>query len=67
MELFRNCHRANMLVVLSALAVSTDAAGCASAAAPRSDESHLLVIGFMVLVAPTTFQEDWAQSLTPAR
>ncbi len=54
-------------MVLSALAVLAVAADCASAAPPPPVESQLLAIGFKVLVATTTVQEYWAQSLAPTK
>lgn len=59
--------RASLLGLLAALAVSMFAAGCATTAAPRVDESELLALGFKVLVATTTVQQDWVQTLPPGQ
>jgi hypothetical protein len=60
-------HRASLLGLLAALAVSMFAAGCATTATPRVDESELLALGFKVLVATTTVQQDWVQTLPPGQ
>lgn len=67
MKQFFNSHRAHLLEVLSALAVTTFVAGGAAAAAPRVDESQLLDLGFKVLVAMTTVQQEWVRSLPPGQ
>ena len=67
MERFWNSHRAKLLIVLSALAVSAVAAGCASKAPARPDESELSAAGFKVLAATNAVQEDWVRSLTPGQ
>ena len=67
MKRFLNPRRANLLKVLKALAVSVFAAGCAATATPRVDESQLLSLGFKVLVATTTVQQEWVKGLTPGQ
>ena len=42
-------------------------AGCAATATPRVDESQLLSLGFKVLVATTTVQQEWVKGLTPGQ
>jgi hypothetical protein len=63
MKLFLSSRRTNLLMILSALAVSLFVAGSASAAPPRIDESELLASGFKVLVATTSVQKEWVQHL----
>jgi hypothetical protein len=53
----------NLLMILSALAVSMFVAASAAAAPPRIDESELLASGFKVLVATTSVQKEWVQHL----
>lgn len=53
--------------MLRVLAVSALLAGAAAAAAPRTDESELLALGFKVLVATTPVQEKWVKSLAPGQ
>jgi hypothetical protein len=67
MKRFLNARRANLLEVLKALAVSVFVAGAAAAATPRIDENQLLAFGFKVLVATTTVQREWVQSLPPGQ
>ena len=67
MKCFWNSCRANLLWVLSALAVLAIAAGCASTAPPRPAESELLAAGFKILVATTTVQQEWVQNLPPGQ
>jgi hypothetical protein len=67
MKRFLNSRRTNLLTVLSALAVCVFVAGAAAAATPRMDESQLLALGFKVLVATTTVQQEWVQSLAPGQ
>jgi len=67
MQRFRNSHRANLLVILSGLAVSAVFTPWAYPAAPHLDESELLASGFKVLVAKTSVQEDWVRTLPPGR
>jgi hypothetical protein len=65
---FRNSRWTNLLMSLSALAVSAVLAASASAAPPPApDESQLLSLGFKVLVATTPTQMDWVKRLTPGR
>jgi hypothetical protein len=57
-----------LLVLLSALTVSTFIAGGATAAPPpppKIDESELLSSGFKVLVAKTSAQGEWVKRLPP--
>jgi hypothetical protein len=63
MKRFLNSRRANLLNVLVALAVSAFVAGGAAAATPPIDESELLSLGFKVLVATTTAQQDWVKRM----
>ncbi|HEY1438240.1 MAG TPA: hypothetical protein VGG82_12150 [Casimicrobiaceae bacterium] len=63
MKLFLISRRTNLLMILSALAVSTFVAGGAAAASPKVDESELLASGFKVLVATTSVQKEWVQHL----
>ena len=67
MKLFLSSRRTNLLMILSALAVSTFVAGSASAAPPRIDESELLASGFKVLIATTPVQKEWVQRLPPGQ
>lgn len=59
--------RARLGGLLAALVVSVFAAACATTAAPRVDESELLALGFKVLVATTTVQQEWVQTLPPGQ
>jgi hypothetical protein len=63
MKLFLSSRRTNLLMILSALAVSTFVAGGAAAVSPKVDESELLASGFKVLVATTSVQKEWVQHL----
>ena len=56
-----------LLIMLSALAVSAVTTGCASAAPQPVDESELSTLGFKVMVATTTVQQDWVRNLTPGQ
>jgi hypothetical protein len=67
MTRFSNSRRANLLDVLSALTISVFVAGAASAASPRVDVDELLSLGFKVLVAKTTVQEEWVKTLPPGQ
>jgi len=68
MSLIPNALRTIVLTVATATAAALFAAGCATpAAAPRVDEARLLDLGFKVLVAQTTVQQQWVQSLTPGQ
>ena len=67
MKRYSISRRANLLKVLTAVAVSVFIASIAAAAAPRVDESQLLTLGFKVLVASTPVQEKWVQSLPPGQ
>jgi hypothetical protein len=67
MKCFLNSRRAAWLKVLATSAVSVLVAACASTAAPRADEGQLLAAGFKVLVATTTVQQEWVQSLPPGQ
>jgi len=67
MKRFSNSRRANLLNVLRALAASVFVAGAAAAATPRIDEGQLSALGFKVLVATTTVQENWVRSLAPGQ
>ena len=67
MKRLLNSCRTNLLTVLRALAVLVFVAGAAAAATPRIDESQLLALGFKVLVATTTVQQEWVRSLPPGQ
>jgi len=67
MKRFSNSRRANLLKVLSALALPVFVAGAAAAAAPSIDEKELLALGFKILVAQTKVQEDWVKTFTPGQ
>ena len=67
MKGFLNSRRKNLLNVLGALAVSVFVAGGAAAATPSIDESELLSLGFKVLVATTTAQQDWVKRMAPGQ
>ena len=67
MKCASNSRRVNLLKVLTALAVSVLVAGTAAAAAPRIDQSQLEGLGFKVLVATTTVQEQWVKGLPPGQ
>lgn len=60
-----NRHRVRRRAVLTALAVSVFVAGCAATGPQRVDESELQALGFHVLGAATTVQQDWIQTLPP--
>ncbi len=63
-----NFQRANLLVLLMALAASALGTGNAAAVAtPRVDANELLNLGFKVLVATTPAQKDWVQRLAPGQ
>jgi hypothetical protein len=62
-----NSRRANLLIVLVALAVSVLIAGGAAAATPTEVENELLGLGFKVLVATTTAQQDWVKRMAPGQ
>ena len=42
-------------------------AGAAAAATPRIDENQLSALGFKVLVATTTVQQEWVKTLAPGQ
>jgi hypothetical protein len=67
MKRFMNSRRAKLLNVLVALAVSAFVAGGVAAAGPPIDESELLGLGFKVLVATTTAQQDWIKRMAPGQ
>ena len=54
-----------MLVL--ALAVLAVAAGSPNAAPPRPEASQLLAVGFKVLAATTTVQQEWVRTLPPGQ
>ena len=62
-----SARRANPLTVIVAFAASMLVAGAAGAVTPRIDESQLLDLGFKVLVATTTVQQEWVKNLPPGR
>ena len=57
----------NLRSILPALALSVIVTGGAAAATPHIDESELLALGFKVLVATTTAQQEWVQRLAPGQ
>ena len=59
--------RGNVFTLLQTLALAVVVAGCAATATPRVDESELLAQGFKVLVATTTVQKEWVQTLPPGQ
>lgn len=67
MQRFWNSHRARLVMLWSALAVSVAFAGCAGTAPPATNESELLSLGFKVLVATTPQQQDWVRILPPGQ
>jgi hypothetical protein len=60
-------HLTNRLPLLSALAVSAVFAGFAGAAPSPTNESELLGLGFKVLVATTSVQNDFVKRLAPGQ
>jgi len=67
MKRFVNSSRAKLLKVLAVLAMTVFVGDGSAAATPRIDESHLLDLGFKVLVATTKVQQDWVRSLPPGQ
>ena len=67
MKRFWNPHRTNLLALMIALAVSACAVGTSISAPPRLDVNELLAAGFKVIVASTTVQQEWVQSLPPGQ
>jgi len=64
---FLNSRRAKLLGVLGSSAMTVFVAVSAAAATPHIDERQLLDVGFKVLVATTTVQQDWVRSLPPGQ
>jgi hypothetical protein len=64
---FLNSRRAKLLGTLGASAAAVFFAVGAAAATPRIDEKQLLDVGFKVLVAKTTVQEEWVRTLPPGQ
>jgi hypothetical protein len=60
-----NRHLARLRAGFTALAAAVCFAGCAATAPARVDEGELLALGFQVLVATTTLQQEWIQTLPP--
>jgi hypothetical protein len=67
MKRLLNSRRANLLNVLVALTVSVLVAVGAAAATLPIDESELLGLGFKVLVATNTAQQDWVKRMVPGQ
>ncbi len=66
---FLRIRRVIMRTLPAAFAVSLMVAGAAGAAKPLPpvDESELLGLGFKVLVATTTVQQDWIRRMAPGQ
>lgn len=62
-----NRHLVRLRAVLTALAAAVFFAGCTATAPTRVDEGELLALGFQVLVATTTLQQEWIQTLPPGQ
>jgi hypothetical protein len=60
-------HRANLIGLLIAFAVSALAVGCASTPPPPLDESALSAAGFKVVFAKTPQQQEHLRSLQPGQ
>ncbi len=67
MKRLSNFRWANFRNIVVALAVSVFVAGGAAAATPPVDERELLGLGFKVLVATTTAQQDWVKRMAPGQ
>ncbi len=69
MNHFMKIRRVILRTVPAALALSVMVAGAAGAAvpAPPVDETELLGLGFKVLVATTTAQQDWVRRMAPGQ
>jgi len=69
MPRFSNFRRMTLLGMPSALAFAAAmlVANGAAAAPPRIDESQLLEVGFKVLGATTTVQQEWVKGLAPGQ
>ena len=69
MKRFLDSRRAHWLKAMAAFAVSMFVAGgvAAATATPPVDESELLGLGFKVLVATTTAQQDWIKRMAPGQ
>ncbi len=69
MKLFFHSRWAKVLKMLAAMTVSVFVAGSVAAATstPPIDESELLGLGFKVLVATTTAQQDWIKRMAPGQ
>jgi len=61
-----SCRGANLLIVLLAL-TSVLITDSAIAAPPTDAGNELLGLGFKVLVATTTAQQDWIKGMTPGQ
>ncbi len=58
---------ARLRALFIALVVSVQVAGCAAPGPQRVDTSELQALGFHVLGAATTVQQEWIQSLPPGQ
>jgi predicted membrane metal-binding protein len=68
MPLIAIARRAPLRSLACALALAAFVAGCATTpAAPQVDQSELQALGFTTLVATTSVQQQWVQSLAPGR
>ena len=67
MKRLSNFRWTNFRNLVVALAVSVFGAGAAAAATPPVDENELLGLGFKVLVATTTAQQDWVKRMAPGQ
>jgi len=67
MNQYLNSRRANLLIVLVALVVSVQITGGAAATTPTEVKNELLGLGFKVLVATTTAQQDWVKRMAPGQ
>jgi hypothetical protein len=63
-----NVRRATRRCICATLLLAAFVAGCATPpAAPRVDPNELQALGFTTLVATTSVQQQWVQSLAPGK
>ena len=67
MDRFLSSRRANLLIALVALAASVLITDSAVAATPTDVWTELVGLGFKVLVATTTVQQDWIKQMAPGQ
>ena len=67
MNQFLNTLRANLLIAVVTLAASALMTDAAAAATPTDEPNELLSLGFKVLVATTTAQQDWVGRMAPGQ